>query len=146
MTARSSPLGLVVVDASVMTAVYVPKDVQHTASRDWLRWYILAGGQIVAPCLMAVEVAASVARRTQPQCGHAALRGLQQLSALRFVTVNRALHLRAATLGADLGVKGADSLYVAVAERLGVPLVSWDAEHNTRATAAITVYRPDAAP
>ena len=146
MTARPPALRVVVVDASVMTAVYVSKDVQHTASRDWLRRYVLGGGEIVAPWLMAVEVAASVARRTQPVRGHAALRGVQQLSALRFVTVNRALHLRAATIGAELSIKGPDSIYVAVAERLEVPLISWDGEHNTRATAVIAVYTPDIAP
>lgn len=137
---------MIVVDASVMTAVYVAKDVHHHASRDWLRRYVLNGGQIVAPWLMAVEVATSVARRTQPARGHAALRGLQQLSALRFVTVNRDVHLHAATLGNDLRLKGADSVYAAIADRLRVPLISWDDEHKTRATAAITVYRPDTVP
>jgi predicted nucleic acid-binding protein len=138
--------GGVVVDASVLTAVYVPKDVHHPPSRTWLRQYILGGGQLIGPTLLAVEVVASVARRTQPARGHAALRGLLNLSALRLVTVNRDLHLHAATLAADLRLKGADAVYVAVAERLGVPLISWDTEHRTRATQRIPVYTPETAP
>jgi predicted nucleic acid-binding protein len=42
--------------------------------------------------------------------------------------------------------KGADSIYVAVAEHLGVPLISWDGEHNSKATALITMYTPATAP
>lgn len=137
---------MIVVDASVMTAVYVPPDVQHTASRDWLRRYVLSGGQLVAPLLLAVEVTAAVARRTSTERGRRALHGLQQLSVLRLVTVNRELHLHAARRAADLRLKGADSIYVAVAERLGVPLISWDGEHITRAAAAIMVYTTDTAP
>ncbi len=133
---------MVVVDASVITSVYVPSDAYHVASRAWLRQYVLGGNRLIAPALLAVEVAASVARRTNNSArGQRALQGLLQFSALRLVTVSRDVHLHAAMLASTLRLRGADSIYVAVADRLRVPLVSWDGEHLERATSRILVYR-----
>ncbi len=61
-----------------------------------------------------------------------AIQGLLQFSALRLVTVSRDVHLHAAVLASTLRLRGADSIYVAVADRLRVPLVTWDREHRRR--------------
>ena len=39
-------------------------------------------------------------------------------------------------------VRGADAVYLAVAQRLQLPLVSWDGELLERAAALVTTYRP----
>ncbi len=137
---------MIVVDASVFTSVYVQADTHHGPSRQWLRRYVLSGQRLVAPPLLAVEVASAVARRTNDSaCGEHALNGLLQLSALRLITINRRLYIAAARLACDLRLRGADAVYVAVAERLGVPLITWDNEHLTRGAQRITVYTPDTA-
>jgi len=46
----------------------------------------------------------------------------------RLVPIGRALAERAAELGISAQLRGADALYVAVAQRLHVPIVTWDNE------------------
>lgn len=46
----------------------------------------------------------------------------------------------AARLAADLGVRGADSFYVAVAARLNLPLATLDEDQKTRAASLITIH------
>jgi predicted nucleic acid-binding protein len=137
---------MIVVDASVLVAVYLPGDHFHVASRTWLRRYLLGGQRIVAPTLLAAEVAGAVARQTSSIRGEQALRGLLNLSSLRMVTTNRQVMVDAALVATAFRLRGADAIYVAVAQRLGVPLLTWDNDHMTRAGGAIAVYTPDTAP
>ena len=48
----------------------------------------------------------------------------------------------AARLAGDLGLRGADSVYVAVAARLRAPLVTLDGDQGDRAAARVKVIRP----
>jgi len=50
------------------------------------------------------------------------------------------------TSAAELKRRGADAVYVAVAESLGAPLVTWDEERLTRLAGAITVQGADSLP
>jgi predicted nucleic acid-binding protein len=58
---------------------------------------------------------------------------------LRLVRVETQIALRSAFLAINTRIKGADSIYVAVADRIGVPLISWDGEHIARAATMVTV-------
>ena len=51
----------VVVDASVWASGLMPRDVNHSASRVWLRRYIIEGGIMVVPPFVLIEVAAAKA-------------------------------------------------------------------------------------
>jgi len=64
------------------------------------------------------------------------------LRALRLVAVDRRLGETAARLGAGLGLRGADALYVAMAHQLGVPLIAWDKEQQEKARRVIAVQAP----
>ena len=46
------------------------------------------------------------------------------------------------TLDAVLRLRGADATYVAVAQRLDLPLITWDREQLERASRLITVRSP----
>ena len=76
-------------------------------------------------------------------CVRRALAGLQRLPGLRIVGISNALVLEAASLAAALGLCGADSIYVAVAKRLHVPLVTLDSEQRERGRKAVAVQDPD---
>jgi predicted nucleic acid-binding protein len=43
-------------------------------------------------------------------------------------------------------MRGADAIYAAVARRLRIPLVTWDAEQQQRAGTLIPTYTPAAIP
>ncbi len=65
-----------------------------------------------------------------------------RLPVLHLVTLHRQLGISAAQLAADLHLRGADAVYVAIAEALSLPLVTWDREQLTRAAGRIAVRTP----
>ena len=134
---------MTVVDASVWVSRLVASDVNHSSSRRWLERYEAKGGRLVAPVILLAEISGAISRRTNSAwLGRQSLESLLRIRALRLVTVDRRLGEAAARLGADLGLRGADALYVAVAHRLRIPLVTWDREQQEKASTVITVELP----
>jgi predicted nucleic acid-binding protein len=132
-----------VVDASVWVARLVPQDVHYAASRAWLEQHVAAGGVVVAPVLLLAEVAGAISRRTgQPALANAAVAQLLRLPALRLIAVDRRLAHVAMQLAVDLGLGGADALYVATAHELRVPLITVDQDQLTRAAPRVTARSP----
>ena len=143
MKATSTFTTVAVVDASVWVSRLVSADVHHPVSQTWLEAFVGGGGQCVAPVLLLAEVAGAIPRRTaEARLGQAALKMLLRLPALRIVNVERRLGMSAAQLAADLGLRGADAVYVALAQQLKVPLVTWDQEQLDRTSGIITAHQP----
>ena len=63
----------------------------------------------------------------------------QKLPGLQLIEMENSLLLEAAQLAAELGLRGADSTYVAVAARLDLPLVTLDLGQRERAGKRIKV-------
>ncbi len=59
-----------------------------------------------------------------------------------WVNIEHRLILLAAEIAPDLGLKSVDAIYVAVAEHLNVPLITWDREVLNRSSSRIAVRRP----
>lgn len=134
---------MTVVDASVWVSRFLPGDVHHPASRDWLRDRLATGGLVVAPMLLLPEVSGAISRQTaRPDLAQQAIQQITSLKGLRIVPMDRWLGRLAAELAGDLGIRGADAVYVATAHRLNVPLVTWDAEQQKRAAGLVLVDRP----
>jgi predicted nucleic acid-binding protein len=132
-----------VIDASVWVSYLVPSDAHHAASYVWLTNYAATGRLLVEPVLLIVEVAGAISRRSgRPDLAHQAVQTLRRIPAMRFVPIDSQLGERAAQLAADLSLRGADAVYVALAHQLGLPLVTWDDEQRTRAAAIISVQTP----
>ena len=136
-----------VVDASVWVSRLVASDINHTASHKWLEAHVAGGGLMVVPVIVLAEVGGAISRRSgQPRLGRQAIESLLRLRALRLVAVNRALGEAAAHLAADLALRGADVTYVALAQQLSLPLVTWDSEQLARAAKIVVAYTPPAMP
>jgi predicted nucleic acid-binding protein len=133
-----------VIDASVWVSRLVPLDVFHTPSRLWLSKHAAAGGLLVSPVLLPIEVAGAISRRTgERQLAHQALETLMRAPALRIVPLDSRLGRAAAALAADLGLRGADGVYVALARALNLPLLTWDEDQRHRAGHIIAAYTPE---
>ncbi len=135
---------MVVVDASVWVSRLVPQDGHHAASRQWLEVFTAEGGRVVAPVLLLPEIAGAISRRTgAPELAHQAVQQLQRMRTLRLVALDRRLGQAASQLAADLGLRGADATYVAIADQLRIPLLTWDSDHVEKAGKRISVRMPD---
>lgn len=143
MTAASSNPLVFVVDASVWVSAFVSSDLNYAASLAWLRAQTAGGRTVVDPTLVLAEVAGALARRTgDPAFARVVVADMRRLSGLRLVPLTEARAARSATRAIDLGLRGADAIYVALAERLGVPLVTWDQEQLSRAAAVVQTRTP----
>jgi len=137
---------VIVVDASVWVSRFVLSDAHHTVSREWLGRRAEHEELVVAPGILLAEVAGAVARRSgRARLGHRAVTDLLSWGPLRLVPLDALLAETAAYLAADLVLRGADAAYVAVAQRLGVPLVTWDREQRERAGVLVHTYEPSTA-
>lgn len=143
MRAASSPPRWAVVDASVWVSRFVSADIHHAQSRQWLEEHLANGRRVLAPTLLLVEVAGAIGRRIQdPTIARRVVDSLRALPGLTWVGLPGDVRDHAANLAVDLRLRGADAVYVAIADRLGVPLVTWDAEQLARASARIATLMP----
>jgi len=111
-------------------------------SRSWLEQGA-ADQVLVAPSLLLPEVASAVSRATgRPLLARRAVRLLTRLPALRIVAVDAELAEAAARLAGDQRLRGADSVYVALAKQLSLALVTWDLEQANRASEVIHAGAP----
>lgn len=61
---------------------------------------------------------------------------------MRLVPIEAELSQLAARFAADQALRGADAVYVSLAYRLGVPLVTWDREQRERRPSTVNVVTP----
>jgi predicted nucleic acid-binding protein len=132
-----------VVDASVWVSRFVEGEFHHEPSREWLARCVEEGTMIAAPALLLAEVAGAIARRTnRSELAARALSLIQRFPGMRLVPIEMDLAQLSGRLAGDLGLRGADAMYVSVAHRLGVPLVTWDREQRERSATTIDVHTP----
>jgi len=118
-------------------------DAHHRPSRQWPMTATQQGELLAAPSLLLPEVAGAIARRSgRTDLALRAASLLERLPNLRLVRLDAALARLAGQLAAELRLPEADASYVALAQRLGVPLVSWDGEQRERGAGLVPVVTP----
>ena len=134
-----------IVDASVWVAIFRDHDVHHVESISFLEAAVSRKQDFHVPNLALSEIAGVFARQT----GKAALatRTVQAVLALPRVhrhELNDSLADRAAALAARCKLRGADAIYVALAEALDHPLITLDEEVLDRSSRVIGTETPAA--
>jgi predicted nucleic acid-binding protein len=134
---------VIVLDASVWISSLKTADVTHVISRQWIAAWMGTGERIYVPRLFLTEVGGAVARTAQsPDLGRKAIDDVIGNPAIRLIPVDDTLVDLASRLAAELLLRGADAIYVALAERMDIPLVTWDREQLVRAAFVIDVRQP----
>ncbi|MEW6030230.1 MAG: type II toxin-antitoxin system VapC family toxin [Chloroflexota bacterium] len=128
-----------VVDASVWVARLVPEDVFHEPVKTWMSTRLVDDDQFFAPSLLLTEIGGAISRRTTPALGLKAVEFVQSLPRLQLVEMEYSLVQEAAQLAAELGLRGADSIYVALAARLDLSLITLDSDQKERAAKRVSV-------
>jgi predicted nucleic acid-binding protein len=138
---------IVVIDASVWVSAIMNTDSNHAASQLWVDTFTDAGGEIVAPALLKVEVAAAVTRRTgQPSIAKQSAVNLDNLNFITLTPMEDEVIEASMNLAADLSLRAGDAIYIAIAHKRGLPIVSWDNQQLQRAASLVTAYTPDSFP
>ena len=129
----------IVVDASVWVSRLVAGDVFHEPVKKWMNERLETGDVFLSPSLLLAEVGGAISRRTTSALGLKAIDAIQSLPGLQLVEMEGALVREAAHLAAELGLRGADSMYVAVAARLELPLLTLDLDQKEKAGKLVKV-------
>jgi predicted nucleic acid-binding protein len=133
------------IDASVFVAASREEEVHYPASREFLQ-HVRAQAQpliVFCPALVLPECSAAIARPTDDPALAAELVSLvEAFPGLQFVPLDQPLARRAAQVARDYRLRGADSVYAAVAEALGTTLVTWDVEMLERGAAVVSTMTP----
>lgn len=133
----------IVPDASFWVSTLLPNDSNYTVARTWLGNHLNSGNRFVAPLLLVVETAGAVARVAQDKnLARNAVLGLYSFPFMQLLPMDQALVDSAADVALTFSLRGADALYVAVANHLGIPLVTFDQEQLTRPANIITTIKP----
>jgi predicted nucleic acid-binding protein len=129
----------IVVDASMWVARLVSEDVFYDPVKEWMSARLEQDDQFLAPSLLLAEIGGAISRRTTPSLGLKAIEQVENLPGLQLVEMEHSLLREAAQLAAELGLRGADSTYVAVASRLDIPLITLDLDQKEKAAQRIQV-------
>ncbi|MEX2228310.1 MAG: type II toxin-antitoxin system VapC family toxin [Dehalococcoidia bacterium] len=116
-----------VVDASVWVSAVWRRDAKHAASESWIDAALERDLTLFEPTLLLPEVAGALSRRTsRPRLAASWLTRLSAIPAIGWRSLDEEEGDRAGRVAAAFAVRGADAVYVALAEALDVPLVTWD--------------------
>ena len=98
---------------------------------------------LVTPALGLLETAGAVARRTGSSAlAREIVTAIERLPNVVVVIPDAELWTLAVHAASGRALRGADALYVALAEALGMPLATWDDEQRTRAGRRIKTLTP----
>ena len=132
----------VVVDASVWVSRFVESDEFHIPVKNWMNTQREQDTTFVSPSLLLAEVGGVISRVTgKPELGLNAIQKLENLPDVRIVEMDKALMDDASRIAAQYGLRGADSVYVAVAATLKIPLVTFDIDQREKASGVVEVIK-----
>jgi predicted nucleic acid-binding protein len=132
-----------VIDASVQVSDFNAEDVHHEATRRLLQMIEAHAIPVVCPEILLPEVASAVARATDnSDLGQQLARTLRQIPHYQIVPVDEELANLASDLAARYRIRGCDAIYVAVAYRLSIKLITWDKEQRARAAQVVAAVTP----
>jgi len=132
------------VDASVFVNAFNPHETGHAESLAALAAMQERGDPVLVPALALVEVASAIARATDDSTG--ALHLVDAIAALPHVmavALTPRMARDAAALAASNRLRGADAIYIAVAQRYATTLVTRDEEQRARGAAVVTCETPE---
>lgn len=130
------------IDASVFVSAARPSEKLYPVSYGFLQK--VKGEKIFCPTLILAECGAAIARPTGDSALSKKLVALvRRFPGLTQIPLNRSLALRASEIAIENRLRGADAIYVAVAENLDAVLISWDEEMLQRGPASLVTMNPE---
>lgn len=131
------------IDASVFVSSVRTEETHYHTSRRFLMQVQSQNDVLFCPSLILPECAAAIARPTgDAALGEELVTLIEAMPGLQLVHLDSSLAHRAAEIAARHRLRGADAVYVAVAETLDAALITWDTEMVERGAAMVTTMTP----
>lgn len=132
-----------IIDASVWIASVLQDEPRHRDCLVFLHRLVLEQRIATVPLLAWAEIAGALARRCQDAAlGRKVVDTIAAKTWVNGVAIDQTLANEAARLAAELRLRGADAVYVALAALRREPLVSLDDEMIERAAPAVDALTP----
>ena len=132
-----------IIDASVWVAAVLEQDAHHASTRAFIRRFVTQAQTAKVPLLAWAEIAGAVSRRTGD--AHKGLQTAHTLATQTWVEgipLDESLAHESVRLAANLRLRGADAVYVALAASLKQPLLTLDNEMLERTKGIIDAMTP----
>ena len=140
---RGESYRVYVVDASVWVSRLLGTDIHYEPSRLWLERQIDSDEALVIPAHALAEIGGVLARRTRDSAhANSIVSLIRQLPNTRLIPIDLELADLGAETASSLRLRGADAIYVALARRLGLPLITWDQEQLERGASQVATNDP----
>ena len=131
------------IDASVFVSAAMPSEAQFDDSNLFLDHIRLHPQVLQCPMLLLPEIAASLARRTDnADVGQNSIYWVTQFPTMSLLMLDMVRTLQASQIAAMYRLRGADAIYVAIAQEFGTTLITWDREMLTRGLSAVSIMTP----
>jgi predicted nucleic acid-binding protein len=130
------------IDASVFVSAARPSEKLYPLSYRFLQK--VKGTQIFCPTLVLAECAAAIARPTgDPALSRRLVSLIKHFPGMTFVPLDLSLAVHSTEIAIDNRLRGADAVYVAVAEDFDAGLISWDEEMLQRSPEFVLAMSPE---
>lgn len=134
---------MLTVDANVFVSASAPADVFHGDSNTFLSRVRRTQISVSCPSLLLPETASGIMRPSgNALAAQAAVATIQTFPGLHLFPLTEQRAEQAAQIALNYGLRGADAVYVAMAQELGTTLITWDNEMLTRTTAVVIAMTP----
>ena len=131
------------IDASVFISSARSLEAYHSTSVEFLKQLEREQPVIFCPSIILAECSAAIARRTgDPVAAQDLVVLVKDFVGMNLLQVSVPTAERAAQIAAAQRLRGADSIYVAVAEEADATLITWDNDMLQRGPAVVTTITP----
>ena len=134
---------ILTIDASVFVAAARSQETHYAISRQFLRQVRSQNATVFCPSLVLPECAAAIVRPTgDTALGEELVALIAGFPGLRLVSLDSSLAQQAVQIATHHRLRGADSVYVAVANAANATLITWDDEMLDRGASVVTTRTP----
>lgn len=133
---------MTVADASVLVALFHADEPHYEACRNWFLKASSAGTGIVTPVIAIAEVSAAISRgKENPLRAQQIVSLITQTNVISLIPISQLLAEQAADIAALHRIRGCDSIYVALAQKLNQPLITLDKQQRDRAKTIVQIEK-----
>lgn len=132
------------IDANILISAHVPTEAEHPASKRFVEHLQTSKAQLYCPTLMLVEIASALIRTTKntEQTKHF-IHTVELLPNMTLIAIDERFAQKATETAIKTHLRGADAIYVTVAQEYDARLVTWDKEMLARAVGVVQVVNPE---